>query len=186
MAAIDIAEREGGEDTEQKAKGSGGGRTIVILAVLILLLGGAGAGVYLFYPDLLGKLTSAHSDAAAVNAKAKAADAKPKTKEPPIYVELGDSFVVNFNDGNRTRYLQVRIEAMTRDPAIASAINTHLPRIRNNLVFLLSAVDSATINTVPGKEKLRDDALKEVQGVLRDEIGKPGIEAIYFTSFVVQ
>ena len=132
-------------------------------------------------------LTGAHTDAAAGNAKAKAAaDTKPKTKEPPIYVELGDAFVVNFNDGNRTRYLQVRIEAMTRDPAISTAINTHLPRIRNNLVFLLSSVTYDQISTLEGKQKLRADTLTEIQKVLKEKIGKPGVEEVYFTSIVMQ
>jgi flagellar FliL protein len=184
MAAIDIAQQEEPEETEQKPKRSGGGRTVILIAVIVVvLLGGGGAGVYLFYPGLLGALTGAQADAGAKKG-ARAKEVKPK--EPPIYVELGDAFVVNFSDGNRTRYLQVRIEAMTRDQTIAAAINTHLPRIRNNLVFLLSAVDNQTISTVAGKERLRDEALKEVQDVLRDEIGKPGVEAVYFTSLVVQ
>ena len=37
-----------------------------------------------------------------------------------------------------------------------------------------------------GKEKLRADALAEIQKVMKAETGKPGVESVFFTSFVMQ
>jgi flagellar FliL protein len=37
-----------------------------------------------------------------------------------------------------------------------------------------------------GKEQLRQECLKEIQRILTKETGKPGVEDVLFTSFVVQ
>jgi flagellar FliL protein len=181
MAAIDISEGEASETTQRQAGRSGKRRVIVASVIAVLVLGGgAGATLYFFYPNLLASLGILPP------LPAGAAKAKERPKDPPNYVELGEPFVVNFAEGNRVRYLQVKIEAMTRDPGIVGAIQTHLPRIRNDLLFLLSGVDYPTLSTVAGKEQMRAEALAKVQAILKEEIGKPGVEALYFTSFVVQ
>jgi flagellar FliL protein len=180
MATTDITAAAEEKEEAQQAPRRSGGRKLIFAVAIVILLGGAGAAVFLLNPAFLDKLTGAHAATAEPAKKAAA------IKAPPLYTELGDAFVVNFGDGAHVRYLQVKIEAMTRDPEMQNAIRTHLPRIRNNLVFLLSAVDYPTISTVEGKEKLRDEALKQVQDVLKDETGKTGIEALYFTSFVIQ
>jgi flagellar FliL protein len=61
-----------------------------------------------------------------------------------------------------------------------------MPRIRNNLLMLFSAQRCADVRDRAGREKLQAAALKEVQDVLQAETGKPGVEALYFTSFVTQ
>jgi flagellar FliL protein len=40
--------------------------------------------------------------------------------------------------------------------------------------------------TREGKEKLRHEALREIQAILKKESVAPGIEDLLFTSFVVQ
>jgi len=102
------------------------------------------------------------------------------------YVKLGDSFVVNFMAGDQIRYLQVTIEVMTHDPAVPGAIETHLPVIRNNLVMLFSGLDYKTLSSVEGKQKIREDALHEVQKILEKRTGSAGVDDLYFTSFVMQ
>jgi flagellar FliL protein len=160
------------------ARKSGIGRT-VLLVLAALFLVGISVGATLFMAGMLQAPAALESAPAADQSGAQA-------KRPPIYVEFGEPFVVNFVEGNQIRYLQVRIEGMTRDPAIPAHVSKHLPRIRNNLVFMFSGFDYASLTTVAGKQRIRDEALAEVQNVLRQEIGDPGIEAIYFTSFVMQ
>jgi len=75
---------------------------------------------------------------------------------------------------------------MTYDQEVVAAIEQHMPVIRNNLVFLLSAASYDQINTLEGKQKLRADALAEIQKILKDKIGRPGVEEVYFTSIVMQ
>jgi len=94
--------------------------------------------------------------------------------------------VVNFVEAAQIRYLQVKIEAMTRDQVVADAVKAHLPQIRNNLVLMFSNLDYASLATAEGKQKIRDQALIEIQNILKDETGNSGAEAVYFTSFVMQ
>ena len=61
-----------------------------------------------------------------------------------------------------------------------------MPVIRNTMIMLLSNKDYEFIRTRQGKEALRMEVLEEIQGVLREQIGSPGIEAVYFTNFMVQ
>jgi flagellar FliL protein len=60
-----------------------------------------------------------------------------------------------------------------------------MPAIRNSLVLLLSRQVYDELLPDEGKEKLRGEALAAVQGVLQAQLGKPGIEDLYFTNFVM-
>ena len=174
MAIDQAIDKDEAGSAAPKAK-SGMGK-IVLIIIGALLLVGTSVGASLFLTGVLG---------GGGETKEKVATEEPK-KLPPIYVELGEPFVVNFMEGNNIRYLQVRIEAMTRDSAVPVAIDRHLPRIRNNLVFMFGGFDYASLGTIAGKQRIRDEALAEVRKVLEEEIGNPGVEDIYFTSFVMQ
>ena len=75
---------------------------------------------------------------------------------------------------------------MTRDPAVKEDITTHLPHIRNNVVFILSSKRYEDLITPEGKEELRKQVLTEVRKILKKETGNGDVEDIYFTSFVMQ
>ena len=105
---------------------------------------------------------------------------------PVVYQALEPPFVVNFQDQSQVRFLQIAMEVSTRDPLVIAAVKTHMPVIRNNLVLLLSNQAYAGMSTREGKEKLRTDALAEIQKILTEQTGKPGVDAVYFTSFVMQ
>jgi flagellar FliL protein len=113
----------------------------------------------------------------------------PDSEEEPmeaIYIPLDPAFVVNFTGQDKARFLQVTIEVMTYDPAVPDLIKLHTPAIRNNLILLLSDQSYENISTLDGKEMLRDEVLEVTQLVLEEETGDPGVEAVYFTSFVMQ
>ena len=55
-----------------------------------------------------------------------------------------------------------------------------------SLVLLFSSQNYQTLSTREGKIQIRKQALTEVQSILKERTGKPGIEEIYFTSFVMQ
>jgi flagellar FliL protein len=75
---------------------------------------------------------------------------------------------------------------MTRDPAVTDLVTLHMPVIRNNLMLLFSNQTYDTVSTLEGKEALREEALEVIQQILEEETGDPGVEAVYFTSFVMQ
>ncbi len=161
----------------------GGVMKVLLIVFSVLLLIVASVGTTLVMTGGIDELITARGGEDSAGSDGKRAASRPS---PPIYVELGEPFVVNFIEGNQVRYLQVKIEVMTRDSTIPQAISTHLPKIRNNLVFMFSGFDYASLATVTGKQKIRDEALAEIQGILNDEIGNPGVESVYFTSFVMQ
>ncbi len=109
---------------------------------------------------------------------------------PPIYFPLDPAFVINFREKNRSRFLQVTIEIMTRDQSTIDNLTTHAPMVRNNILMLLSAQDSETFRSVEGKEKLLVLVLETLQNILTEQVGSAAqtgnIEKVFFTSFVIQ
>lgn len=109
--------------------------------------------------------------------------AKSKTA---VYLDFEQPFIVNFQDEQQLRYLQVGVAVMAHDPAMTATVKQHMPVIRNNLVMLFSSQTRQSIASREGKEKVRAEAQAEVQKILKDQTGKPVIEQLYFTSFVMQ
>jgi flagellar FliL protein len=111
-------------------------------------------------------------------------EAKSKTA---VYLDFEQPFIVNFQDEQQQlRYLQVGVSVMAHDPTMAETVKRHMPVIRNNLVMLFSSQTRDSASTREGKERIRNDAQTEVQKILTDRTGKPVVEALYFTSFVMQ
>lgn len=182
---------------------SGGKKVLFIVLGVVLMLGVSIGGTVLVTKMLLGgeHSASAEGDAAAT---AESSKAEPKNKKksdksdkkekkakgedagPAVYLSLEPPFVVNAVGQGSTHYLQVSMDVMARDPAVIEAVKKHMPVIRNNLIMLLSSQDQAVVSTREGKEKLRADALTEIQKVLKEQTGETGVEAVYFTIFVMQ
>lgn len=146
---------------------------LIVAGVVLALVAGAG-GLY-----VSGIFSSP---------EAGAAQAKPKEelKKQAIYVGLDPSFTVNLASGGKARYLQAGVEVLTRDPAVQGHVKQHMPVIRNGLVLLFSGKSYEDLVSLEGKEALRAEALASVQRVLQAETGSPGIEDLFFTSFVMQ
>lgn len=121
-----------------------------------------------------------------VEATAKTRKDSKKTLPPPIYVALEPPLVVSFEGPGAMRFLQLTVEVMARDEKVIEAVEQHNPVIRNNLLMLVGGTDMKTLSTREGKEALRALALAEVQAVVESQTGEPGVEDLYFTSFVVQ
>ena len=114
-----------------------------------------------------------------------AADHKPAA--PPLYLALDPAFVVNFQADQLVRFLQVSVEVMSRDPKTLELLKDNDPVLRNDLLILLANQKYSVIATPTGKEQLRLDALAAIRKDLAQEGGDPKlVEAVYFTSFVMQ
>jgi flagellar protein FliL len=150
---------------------------LAIAIIAVVVLGGVGGGAWFM---LGGK-----SDAKKEHAEAGKAAAEPKA--PPIYIALDPPFVVNFEAEQLVRFLQVTVQVMSRDPATVEIVKANDPVVRNDLLLLLGNQHYETISTRDGKEKLREQALGTVRKVVTDAGGKAEhVEAVYFTSFVMQ
>lgn len=176
------------QDTPAKAveaeapKKKGGAALGLILAVVLSV--GASAGVSWFLVH--GAVSELKAQAAGEGAGAEG-EAKPEVPtEPANYIALDPAFVVNLEDEQSARFLQVQIEVMTRDPHAVEQVTRHAPRIRSALLLLLGQQKAAVLQTREGKEALQAQVLAEIQNILKAETGESAIEAVYFTSFVIQ
>ena len=108
------------------------------------------------------------------------------TQGEAIYHAMQPAFIVNYNSGGKSRFLQVELSVLTRDAAAVEVLILHNPLIRNNLLDVFSTRDITTLGTAEGKQKLADDLTKAIQDVLVIEMGRPGIESVLYRSFIMQ
>ena len=116
-------------------------------------------------------------------------DGKPTEKiekAPPQYLAFDPPLVASLEDKGSIRFLQVTVELMARDAKVIAAVETHMPVIRNNLLMMLGGQTVGSLTNREDKEKLRKQALAEVQKIMKANTGEAGVEDLYFTSFVVQ
>ena len=164
-------EIEEGAEAAPEAKG-GKKKLIIVLALLLVLAGGGFAAFKL----LGGKHDPKKKEAA-----------KKEQLLPARYVNLDPPFVVNFEAESNVRFLQISIGIMTRDDKIETLIKANDPRIRNDLLLILGGQNYETVSKLEGKEELRKRCLEAVRAVVLDSGGEgPKVEALYFTSFVMQ
>ncbi len=104
------------------------------------------------------------------------------------YLKVDPPLVVNLGDGSGgIAFMQVNTQLKFDDtPEAQAKLTHHMPAIRHILIMLLSNQTVQDMKTAEGKNKMRDEALKEIQALMVEHTGKPMIEAIYFTGIVIQ
>jgi flagellar FliL protein len=166
-----MAQNEQVTETPGYPAKKGSSKTVMIMGVALLALGGACA--YL----LLGPRAN-HGDGLA--------EPKVVMSKQEQYLAMDPPFVVNFKDDQSMRFLQVGVSLMSHDAASLAAAKEADPVIRNALVMLFSSQDYTILSDAAGKQKLQAEALAAVQKIVEKRLGRPGVEALYFTSFVMQ
>mgnify|MGYP001154540436 CR=1 FL=1 len=168
---------DGGEE-EPKSK-----KTLIIIIVAAVLVVGIGVGAALF---LMGGDDDTADEEVVAEEEAEAAPAGP-SDGPAIYVKLKPEFIVNYQVGPRQRYLQIYMEAMTRNPAIAEALEMHSPMIRSSIINLLSQQEFEYLRTAEGRAGIREQVTEEIRRLVAQETGiEEGLEQILFTNYVMQ
>ena len=164
------------DQTEAEAPASGGkSKLIIIILVVVLLLGGAGAAAFFLLAPPAAE--SAEGE--------EAVEEEIVPKAPARYVKL-KPITVNFTVKKKQRFVQISPQLMSREPEMISAMEENMPLIQNSLLMLFSAQDFEELTTQAGRKKLREQALVEVQSVMKDEIGKEAVERVLFTGFIIQ
>ena len=154
---------------------------IIIVAVLLVVGIGAGAAVFLMGGDDASETAEESSEVSDTEEPAVPVNA------PAIYVKLKPEFIVNYQVGPRQRYLQVYMEAMTRNPAIADAIEMHSPMIRSSIIALLSQQEFEYLRSAEGRAGVRELVTQEIRRLVAQETGiEEGLEQILFTNYVMQ
>ncbi|WP_019408414.1 flagellar basal body-associated protein FliL [Pseudomonas psychrophila] len=104
------------------------------------------------------------------------------------YITLSPPFVGNYGlDGSaKLKVYKADISLRVTGAEAAKAVKANDPLIRNQLVGLFTQQTSESLGSVEAKEKLRQEALKQVQQVMNDETGKPMVEDLLFNNLIVQ
>lgn len=117
----------------------------------------------------------------------KGADIEPEPIDPQaIYFALQPKFKTNYQVDGRPRLFQIGMTLVTREQDVIDALMVHGPSIKSRLVILLSGQQVESLQTPEGRELLRAECLTAVQAIMNKELGKPGIEKVLFTDFVMQ
>ena len=163
------------ENVEEEKKG-GSMKLIIMIAigVVTLALGAGGAMLFMGGESAKGEMAEG--------------EMMEKEMEPQmsIYHELHPAFVANFSGKSKKNYMQVYIVALAREESVIEDLTLHMPAVRNDVLMTLSKTTSDEIETVEGKEALRQKVLMKIKETMKLKTGKEGIEDIYFTKFVAQ
>ncbi|BAN51182.1 flagellar basal body-associated protein FliL [Metapseudomonas resinovorans] len=116
------------------------------------------------------------------------AQEEAKEGEAPkvAYIDLVPSLVGNYGPGPRLKYYKADISLRVTGPEAQDKVTRHEPLIRNQLVMLFSQQSDETLNSSDSKEKLRQEALKQVQQVLNSEEGAPLVDDLLFNNLIIQ
>lgn len=163
------------KNTAAPAKGSGSKVALIVGALVVVGGGGAGASAW-YMKNMSGGEDGGGS----------ASDHAAAAKLPAQYFPLNPAFVVNLSDETGSRYLQIDVELVSRDPVVTDLLKQHAPLIRNRLLLMFGEKKANELNTREDKERLQAEALAETQKILLAETGKTGVEALIFTSFITQ
>ena len=160
-------------------------KLLIIIAaalVVILLLGGAGA----FF--LMKKHNAENAEDEEVAAETNKGGRKKGGKEsPPVYVAM-DAFTVNLVPESGDQFVQLILSVEVADAPTGDRIKTYTPKIRNNVMMLLSGKKASELLTKEGKEKLVGEIRDQMNHVLAPgakEDDAP-VKEVLFTSFIIQ
>ncbi|HHA18888.1 MAG: flagellar basal body protein FliL [Gammaproteobacteria bacterium] len=152
----------------------GGGKSkkmIIIAAVAVLALAGGGTAFFLGGDE---------------SATEEITEAAPVAKQTPIYYSVADPFITNFSEQSQgaVRYMQIKLKVMARDQQIIDAFKLHLPAIQHELLLLFHGQNYDELTA--GTKDLQKTTLNKINAVLKSEKLPNKIEAVYFTSFLMQ
>jgi flagellar FliL protein len=159
---IDVAEKSGGNSK----------LLIIIIAVLVIALAAVGAMLLMGGDE---KPEEAQTTSAA------------PVKSSPIYYAVETPFIINFYEQSKgaVRYMSVKLKVMARDQAVIDTLTLNMPMIQHELLLLFYAQDYQTLSTM-GTKDLQDKVLATINETLAKDFGANQLEAVYFTSFLMQ
>ncbi|MEI7611311.1 MAG: flagellar basal body-associated FliL family protein [Betaproteobacteria bacterium] len=159
---------------------------IIVAAALVLILAIGGGAAYFL---MKGHADPDGEDGEVATEKAKADKKKGGKEVAPVYVAL-EAFTVNLVPENGDQFLQLIISFEVTDLRIADKVKSYTPKLRNNIMLLLSGKKAAELITREGKQTLATeirDLVNEIldPGVKFDPDASP-VKEVLFTSFIIQ
>ncbi len=153
---------------------------IIIAIVLILLIGGGVAAFFL----LSGDDETDESTAQESSAEKQQETESVEEKGPAQYYAMSPVFVVNLP--GRPSLLQVGVNVRVTSDQMVDFLKHNDPMLRHHLLNLLQGKDAKTLVDRKAKEALQIEMLDEINRIVKELSGPGEVEALYFTSFVMQ
>ncbi|MEW8037265.1 MAG: flagellar basal body-associated FliL family protein [Candidatus Thiodiazotropha sp.] len=172
-----MANEQAAEELDLGEEKSGKSKLIIIIAIVAVLLIGGGVAAYFL---LMGGDEATDEGEAASEQTAEA----EVEQGPPQYIDMKPPFVVNLP--GKPSLLQIGVSVRVRSDEMAEFIKHNDPMIRHNLLNLLSGADAKALKARAAKEALQSEMLQELNRVVTELQGPGEVEALYFTSFVMQ
>ena len=153
----------------------------IIIGVAVVLLAAGGGAAWYF---LGGSSEPQTLDAEAATGEGTGQVAADL--DPPIYHGLDPDFVIAFQNPKTVRFVKASIEVMVRDDDVIEDLKLHMPAVRDGIIMLFSQKTEDDLLTMEGKEAFRTEVLQQIRKTLEELTGQPGVEAVYFSNFVMQ
>ena len=141
---------------------------LVIVAVVVLALAGGG----FFFLTMSKKSEEAP----------KEEEVKQEKKDPGIFYQFEDPFIVNLAEVNAERYLKVNPVFEVDKEEVLEEINKKLPEIKDILITIFSSKSLDDVMPLAGKDRLKQEIMDKVNEILSQ--GK--VVGVYFSEFVIQ
>jgi flagellar FliL protein len=197
------------EENESEGKKKFSLKKIILLVVVLLVLTGGG-GAAMYFMGFIGGGASEKSEAAPEQALQKAeqqaaqqASASASTPATPLpmtkvarqspeltrfeqsYLELERDFVVNLT--NSRKVMQVKIALMTHyDKRVLDNVKKHEFALRSVTLDVMRQANDVDLAKPTFRVEMAEKIRTEINTVLEKYEDFGGIEAVYFTHFVVQ
>lgn len=167
-------EEDGGEGEE----GGGGSKLIIIIVVAVVVLAGGGGAAFF--------LLSGDDSAGGGEEVAQEAAAPSEESQEAYYVSMPKAFVFNVPGEQRDRLVQIKVQLLVRGPENQSLATENTTQVEGLLLDAFRASTAEELASVNGQERVREEALQAVRAKLEEITGKPVVERILFTGFVMQ
>ncbi len=148
---------------------------IIIVAALILLLAVGGAAYWLL-----------DSNSTPASAPASKGGGVTAPVDPISYVNIAQPFIFNVTGKQRDRVVQIKAQLMVRGRDNEETARYHSPLIESTLLSTFASATVEQLRSTNGRVELRDQATADVQASLSQVVGKPVVERVLFTDFVIQ
>lgn len=155
-----------------------GNKLIIIIVAAVVLIAGIGGGAFFFL--------SSGDDSSASSSEQSQSVSAPQVEAPALYVNIPQPFLFTVPGNDRDRLVQIKVQLMVRGTANEGLARHHSPLIESTLLSSFGSASQEQLRSPSGRVDLRDQATNDIKLTLTELVGKPVIERVLFTDFVIQ
>jgi len=149
---------------------------IIITVVAAVFMGAMGGGFYMLWSKISAMEGRMQAETQTEEEGEEAVDEAPK----PIYKMT--TMIANLADAGGRRYLRATMDLEMNKLEEEQKVQGRIAQIKDASLKIMSTRTFEDINSIPGKDSLRDEIIAKLNEILRGEI----ITNIYFSEFVIQ